>query len=454
MNGSQSIQVLEDSSVPGGGYAIIRVAGVRTQPADLSFYIRRIGYDQANLGYSGWQGPEERLEAFDSAFQPGTLDLMIGPELVDAIDVGTAIEIELPGLGLQQTLYWPDITPSVMGGAGAGRRVAFTGRQAAPSPRGQTPPPQPAAPPQAEPDADATMVGGRPMPPPPPPPPEDEPTVILGEDEVSGFGERDDRFDFGADDEEEPPGAADRAGRDKGRKPQLPLNPALLIAGIVALVLVLGGLVYFVLGESLGLRDVQVAEEDEPPAPDLPAVEEASVPPPEQPQRPDTGSEPAVTPPPPPPDIPTEDTRRPAEPPTEVAMQRQPRQPQTPPTTFVRSIVRGDPAPSELYELAQYHLQQSDVDVALLLLEQAEIQGYGPAMTAIGRMYDPVHFAPSRSAFTHANPERAIQYYRDAQQAGDSAADEALAELRDWLEVRAADGDPTAEELLRDYWQS
>ena len=73
-------------------------------------------------------------------------------------------------------------------------------------------------------------------------------------------------------------------------------------------------------------------------------------------------------------------------------------------------------------------------------------------MTAIGRMYDPVHFSPSRSAFTFANPERAIRYYRDAQDAGDPDAAESLAELRDWLETEAAGGDPTAEGLLRDYW--
>ena len=44
MNASQSIEVLEDVSVPGGGYALIRVSGVPTEPSDLSFYIRRIGY--------------------------------------------------------------------------------------------------------------------------------------------------------------------------------------------------------------------------------------------------------------------------------------------------------------------------------------------------------------------------------------------------------------------------
>ena len=135
-------------------------------------------------------------------------------------------------------------------------------------------------------------------------------------------------------------------------------------------------------------------------------------------------------------------------------MLRQPRQPQTPPTTFVRSIVRGDPAPAEAYELAEYHLGEGDVDVALLLLEHAELQGHGPAMTAIGRMYDPVHFTPGRSAFTHANPERAIRYYQNARNAGDPAAAAALDALRDWLDVAAADGDPDAQDLLRDYWQN
>lgn len=447
MNGSQSIEVLEDSSVPGGGYAVIRVHGVRTEPNDLSFYIRRIGYDQASLGHNGWQGPEERLEAFDSAFQPGTLDLMIGPEIVDSIDVGTAIEIELPGLHLQETLYWPDITPSVMGGTGGGRRVAFAERQAAPAPRPQAPPPRI---PEDDPDADSTMIGARPGPPPPPPPPEEEPTVILGADEGAGFAEPDDRFDFGQDEKDEPSGQAGRGSGDRKKRPGLPMNPALLAAGILALLLVLGGLGYFLLGETLGLRETQVAEDDGTAAPQ-PEGEPAARPPPEEP-----GTDQAVVPPPPPelapPDTATRE--RPPEPPTEIAMQRQPRQPQTPPTTFVRSIVRADPAAAELFELAQYHLNEGDVDVALLLLEQAELQGHGPAMRAIGRMYDPVHFSPGRSAFTHANAERAIQYYEGASQAGDPAAAEAMAELRDWLEVQAADGEPAAEELLRTYWQN
>lgn len=478
MTGTQSITILEDSSVPGGGYAVIRVAGVRTEPSDLSFFIRRIGYDQANLGYNGWQGPEERLEPFDSQFQPGTLELMIGPEVVDAVDVGTAIEIEVPGLGLLETLYWPDITPSVMGGAGPqGRRVAFAERPEPAEPRTMTPPtmqaaqatPQPPPPLPGPPspgplpidddwDADPSPRSGRP---PPPPPPEDEPTVVLGEADLSGFRE------LGEEPRREEPKDSGRDGGKTGRKSGL--APALIAAGVVLVLLGVGAVTYFMFGEDLGLRSPTIAEDTPPSPPSPPDTDQALAPPadppaanplaPTEPPAP----EPTLLPPPAPapepiPQLPDPATAPPpapraGDPPTEVALQPRPRQPQTPPHAFVRSIAQADPTPQTLYDLGGYHLGEGDDDVALLLFQQAERQGYGPAITAIGRMYDPVHFAPDVSAFNNANPERAIEYYQEARDAGDAAADTALADLRDWLETEAADGDPTAQGLLREYWQ-
>lgn len=88
--------------------------------------------------------------------------------------------------------------------------------------------------------------------------------------------------------------------------------------------------------------------------------------------------------------------------------------------------------------------------MALLLLEYGADNGHGPSLRAIGRMYDPVHFSPGQSAFSHANPSRAADYYRRAREAGDPEARRALDELREWAEAAAADGDPDAERVLNE----
>ncbi|MCA8931805.1 MAG: hypothetical protein KDA49_05020, partial [Rhodospirillaceae bacterium] len=61
----------------------------------------------------------------------------------------------------------------------------------------------------------------------------------------------------------------------------------------------------------------------------------------------------------------------------------------------------------------------------------------------------PVHFSPSLSAFTHANPVRAADRYRAAEAQGSQEAAQALADLRGWLERAAAGGDQEARAALQ-----
>ena len=119
---------------------------------------------------------------------------------------------------------------------------------------------------------------------------------------------------------------------------------------------------------------------------------------------------------------------------------------------YVRRVLQEDRTGQEAYDLAEEYLGDGDVDVALLLLEYAERLGNGLAMSAIGRMYDPVHFDPDRSAFSSPNPVRAIELYQSAAAAGDPAARTALEELRRYLEDAAANGDFEAQLLLQDDW--
>ena len=58
------------------------------------------------------------------------------------------------------------------------------------------------------------------------------------------------------------------------------------------------------------------------------------------------------------------------------------------------------------------------------------------------------YFSPSRSAFTHANPERAAEQYGLAESLGDQNAAQALTNLRAWLEENAARGDVEAQRAL------
>ena len=107
------VTIHEDRSEPGGGFAVIRVTGVAHNPGDAGFSVRRIGYDRSTLGRSGWQGPDARLYPMDVRFHQGSLYLKVGPDVVDRIEVGTPIEIEIPSVGVRATLHWPEIAPSV-----------------------------------------------------------------------------------------------------------------------------------------------------------------------------------------------------------------------------------------------------------------------------------------------------------------------------------------------------
>ncbi len=451
------VTVVEDRSTPGGGYAVMRILGVPGSAAtsDTPFWLRRIGYERNNLGAQGWQGPECPLQPVDVMPTPGGVDLLIGPEVVDVIEVGTPIEIAVPSLGVKTKLIWPEIAPSVRPlGNRRGSRVDFGERRAGEIDSTMT---NAAARPRLVPSED----DGRPPLPPlpgitpepaaaPDPGPEhevEETTVFLGK-----------RPALAATDERpRPPGGPDRPDV----RPSAPGHSAGWLVGLILFLLAVaaGAAAYWFYGDQL-LRLISwpvetpqpVPPEPQPPTP--PPTPHPTHPPVAQPQNPPpepTPPEPPVAQPQNPPPEPVRPPPEPPTPPTRAMLPAGPvpRGPLTSPIDFARGLLADNPSPERALELAQFYLGQNDHDVALLLLEHAADGNNGPAMTAIGRMYDPVQFNRGRSAFEQPNPVRAADWYRRAQAAGDPGAQQALDALRAWLDRRVRAGDPDAQQALR-----
>jgi TPR repeat protein len=89
-------------------------------------------------------------------------------------------------------------------------------------------------------------------------------------------------------------------------------------------------------------------------------------------------------------------------------------------------------------------------DDALVLFEEAAEKGHAPALTALGRLYDPVGFEPGKP-FRSPDPRAAARYYRDAVQKGDGAAAQRRAALKTFLESQAATN-PSAADALKEFW--
>ncbi len=77
-------------------------------------------------------------------------------------------------------------------------------------------------------------------------------------------------------------------------------------------------------------------------------------------------------------------------------------------------------------------LSSGDIVSARLFFEMAAGRGSLRSMTAVGRSYDPVHFAEAGLRGLAPDPDRAAEWYRRAAAAGDQEAAERLAALDAW----------------------
>lgn len=98
--------------------------------------------------------------------------------------------------------------------------------------------------------------------------------------------------------------------------------------------------------------------------------------------------------------------------------------------------------------------QAGDPDKAFLLFKQAAKKGDGWSAMVIGEMYDPATFAakdfdPKRTAFTKPNPRKALQWYDQAVDNGETQASERRDKLILELRAAAANGDQGARRILQ-----
>ena len=168
-------------------------------------------------------------------------------------------------------------------------------------------------------------------------------------------------------------------------------------------------------------------------------LREAPAPPPSEPT-----SEPVV--------IAPEPLPRPERPSPPVRPQAPPDAPVTLDGLSVPEVIARAASPAAIAQEATRRYETGRYDDALLLWEAAARAGHAASLTRLAGLYDPVGFVPNRP-FRDPDPRQAARHYRDAIAAGDAAAAEPRARLRQWLEDRAREGDINAPLTLRDFWQ-
>ncbi len=407
-NGHVSIR--EDRSVPGGGHAEVRIAGVQATVDRANFHVRRLNYEKNNLGPEGWQGPEAEWTPL-AVRQDGTdLVVSVGPDVVDRIEVGMPVEIEFPALGVTATTPWPDISPSAYSRAD---------RSGTPARRTRT---------------------GVVAPPPPPPAAEPEPVPEL----VA-----------------EPATPEPAVAEDDGDAKSGPRGWAIALGALLFLLLAGGGGAYvLVTDDDLRqrmaawlpfLEEEQPAAEEEPVTElEEPVVEEAE---------PAVAAAPvpaAIVPEPDPPSV-ADDPPEPAEAEPEAAEGDEGLPCLPEPGAWepcVAQIMSEGRPNEEIFDLAQRYLEAEDPQMAIgLYRELMTRRRLTEAVLEIGKMYDPRYYAPHTSAFSEPNAERAIRYYRQAEAAGDETAGRMLEGLRLWLEGQAENGNAEARRLLNAQFQ-
>lgn len=115
-----------------------------------------------------------------------------------------------------------------------------------------------------------------------------------------------------------------------------------------------------------------------------------------------------------------------------------------------RQHLAGDADPAAGISLAkELRAVEGGADAAFLLAEDAAQKGNVEAMLITGGFYDPTDASPSGSIMK--DPVQALQWYRQARDAGFQAAGPRLDALRQWAEQQSAAGSAEARELLRQF---
>ncbi|MDO8607609.1 MAG: hypothetical protein Q7R40_13815 [Phaeospirillum sp.] len=114
--------------------------------------------------------------------------------------------------------------------------------------------------------------------------------------------------------------------------------------------------------------------------------------------------------------------------------------------TVAASLPPGSPA--EMFARGNDLRNKGQAGDAFLIFREAARSGHAPSAVAVGRMYDPVVFGQEPSPFSVANPAKAVEWYKQAQDLGNTEATQRFAQLVEWLKTRAQANDAAATEIL------
>ncbi|UPY38939.1 hypothetical protein [Sediminicoccus sp. KRV36] len=116
-----------------------------------------------------------------------------------------------------------------------------------------------------------------------------------------------------------------------------------------------------------------------------------------------------------------------------------------------RDVVGRANDAAAIFAVAMRRQAAGHFDDALVLMEEAAARRHAPAMTALGRLYDPIGFVPGRP-FRTPDPRAAARQYAEAERAGDATAAPLRVALRAWLQQQADGGNASATTTLREFW--
>ena len=105
------------------------------------------------------------------------------------------------------------------------------------------------------------------------------------------------------------------------------------------------------------------------------------------------------------------------------------------------------PFESTFEKAIAYQHEGSLADAHLLLFFCAR-EGYQPAMMKMAELSDPTLFRANDSLLDEADAIQSYKWYQKLAEAGESAADERIRNLRQWAIQESENGDPNARQLL------
>lgn len=114
-------------------------------------------------------------------------------------------------------------------------------------------------------------------------------------------------------------------------------------------------------------------------------------------------------------------------------------------------VVERATNPAAIHAVAVRRQGAGNHEDALQLFEVAAERNYGPAHTALGKMYDPNGFVAGRP-FASPDPRNAACHYKEAVVRGDASAEAPREALRLLLEREAQGGSGSAATALKECW--